>query len=112
MSFAAQMIERVTIQAPATGQDAYGEPLTGWTNVVTGGDNKVWASVADLNGREFLAAAATQNTVQTKITIMQRAGIVAAMRVLHGADIYNIEAPLKQLDGTLLLMCSKGLNNG
>jgi SPP1 family predicted phage head-tail adaptor len=109
MSAAVQMIERVLIQAPATGQDAYGEPLQGWTDVVTDApDHKVWAAVADLSGREFLAAAATQNAVQTKITIYARAGITAAMRVVHGADTYNILSPLRQLDGTMLLMCERG----
>ncbi len=104
--------KRVTIQAPATGQDAYGQPLTGWTNVVTDGDGKVWASIADLTGREYLAAAAVQASAQSKITIRYRAGIVAAMRILYGADIYNIEAVLGQDKRQLLLMCSRGVNNG
>jgi len=99
--------KRVTIQSPVTGQNAYGEPLTGWTDVAT-----VWASLTDLSGREFLAAQATQATVTTKVLIRYRAGIVAAMRVVHGADVYNVMAVLKQGDDGLLLMTERGANNG
>ncbi|MDO8777082.1 MAG: phage head closure protein [Burkholderiaceae bacterium] len=99
---------RVTVRAPATGQDAYGEPLAGWTDFAV----NVPASITDLSGREFMAAAATQNAVQSKIGIRALAGITAAMRVVHGADVYNIESVLRQRDGSLLLMCSKGVING
>jgi SPP1 family predicted phage head-tail adaptor len=102
-----QFNRKVTLQVPAAGQDAYGEPLTGWTNVVT-----VWASIVDVTGREYLAAAATQNAVQTKITIRHRSGVLPAMRVVHGADVYSIEAVLGQGGTELLLMCTRGLNHG
>lgn len=99
---------RVSLQAPATGQDAYGAPLTGWTDFAL----NVPASITDLSGREYLAAAATQNAVQSKIAIRALAGISAAMRVVHGADQYNIETVLRQRDGSLLLMCSRGGSHG
>lgn len=99
--------QRVTIQTPATGQNAYGEPNTGWTDVAL-----VWAGVFDLSGREFLAASATQNAVQTKILIRYMAGIVPSMRVLHGSVTYNIEAVLGQDKRQLMLMCSRGVNDG
>ena len=102
--------ERITIQAAATGQDSYGAPAQGWVDVAT----SVPASVQDLNGREYLAAAAMQNAVQTKIMIRYLAAVVPAMRVLHGANTYNIEAVLDK-DGhrrEMLLMCRKGLTNG
>jgi len=105
---AGKLRERITIQAPATGQNAYGEPNTGWTDVVT----SLPADVHDLSGREYLAAAATQNAVQTKITIRYLAGLTAAMRVVHGADLYNIEAVLAQGKTAIVLMCSRGLNDG
>lgn len=107
MSLATTLNQRITLQAPATGQDDYGAPLVGWTDVAI-----VWASIVDVSGREFLAAAATQNAVQTKITIRYRDGVLPAMRVLHGAVTYNIEAVLGQDRRELLLMCSRGLNNG
>jgi SPP1 family predicted phage head-tail adaptor len=100
---------RVTIQSLQAGQDAIGQPVTTWTDVAT-----VWASVEDLTGREYQAAQATQNPVQTRIRIRYRAGIVASMRALYGNVIYNIEAVLDRDGGRveLQLMCTKGLNNG
>lgn len=101
---------RITIQAAAAGQDAFGAPSTTWTVVAT-----VWAELKDLTGREFLAAAAVQNVVQTKITIRYPGNAVTVlpgMRVVHGADIYNIEAVLGQDKVMRVLMCSKGVNNG
>ena len=93
---------RVTIQAPAAGQDANGDPVTGFTDVAT-----VWASVDDISGREFLSATAGQNKVNTKIGIRYRPGILPSMRVVYGLDNYNIEAVLGQDKRSLLLMCSR-----
>lgn len=104
---AGQLNRRITLQAPVTGQDEYGQPLTGWTDVAT-----VWASITDMTGREYIAAAAVQASVQTRITIRYRAGIVAAMRVLHGADVYNVEAVLERDGQALNLMCVRGVTNG
>lgn len=104
---AGRLTRQITLQAPPTGQDESGNPLTGWTDVAT-----VWASIVDLSGREYIAAAAVQNAVQTKITLRYRQGIVASMRVLHGEDIYNIEAVLGQDHKSLLLMCSRGVSDG
>ena len=97
---AGRLNKRVLIQSPATGQDATGEPTTGWTDVAT-----VWASIVDVSGREYVAAGGLQNSAQTKITIRYRSGIVPSMRVVHGATIYGIEAVLEQGRDALLLMC-------
>jgi SPP1 family predicted phage head-tail adaptor len=107
MSFGAKAKHRVMLQSPATGRDAYGQPLDGWTDVVS-----VRAIVADVSGREYMAAGATQNAAVTKITVRKRSGVEPAMRVLHGEVAYNIEAVLDQDNGMLLLMCSRGANNG
>lgn len=98
---------RVTIQAPATGQDDYGAPVVGWTDFAS-----VWAGIQDLTGREYLAAAATQNATTSKITIRHLDGVLPAMRVLHGGAAYNIEAVLGQDRRQLVLMCSRGVTNG
>lgn len=92
---------RIRIQSPASGQDSSGQPNTGWTDVAT-----VWAQVRDISGREFVAGGGLQNSVRTGINIRYRADVAAEMRVLHGAVSYNIEAVLKQDDGSLMLMCS------
>lgn len=104
---AGELRKRVTIQEPSTAQDGYGAPVGGWTDVAT-----VWASIVDVSGREFIAAGGTQNSAQTKITIRYRPGVRSVMRVVHGSDIYSIEAVLGQDLRSLLLMCSRGANNG
>jgi SPP1 family predicted phage head-tail adaptor len=96
---------KVTMQQPVISQDELGQPVNKWVDVAT-----VWANLSDISGREFIASAALQNTVQTKITIRYRAGIVPTMRVVHQASIYNIEAVLGQDKTSLLLMCSRGTN--
>jgi SPP1 family predicted phage head-tail adaptor len=112
MSLAIQMDQRVTLQMPPAGRNALNEPAGDWTNFVLEDDGKVWASVVDLSGREYVAAGGTQNVVETKITIRYREGVTDAMRVLHSADVYTIEAVLGQDRRTLLLMCSRGRPHG
>jgi SPP1 family predicted phage head-tail adaptor len=105
--------KRVVIQSRDTGQDAYGEPLNTWTNVFDTPDGKIAAEVKSMSGRQYFAANAAQNPVTTQITVRRYSqAILPAMRVVDGSDIYDIEAVLKQLDGTLLLMCVSGLSNG
>jgi len=98
---------KVAIQQPVTEQDESGQPMNTWVNLAT-----VWANLTDISGREFIASSALQNTVQTKVTIRYRAGILPAMRVIHQANIYHIEAVLGQDRASLLLMCSRGTGNG
>lgn len=109
MSIALQLNKRVTIQVLGTGQDAAGQPLpSSWRNLLSAGDGKVWAGIRDVSGREFVAAGATQNQVVSTITVRYMPGILSKMRVLHGSDIYNIEAVLGQDNRRLSLMCSRG----
>lgn len=107
MSLGAKLKHRVMLQKPASGRDAYGQPLDGWEDVVS-----VRASILDVSGREYMAAGATQNAAVTKVLIRKRGGVVPAMRAVHGEVVYNIEAVLDQDNGTLLLMCARGVNNG
>jgi SPP1 family predicted phage head-tail adaptor len=104
-----QMRHRITIQSPPTGQDSFGDPQTDWTTFAT-----IRAEKSDVDGREFFAAQAAQNPVQTQFKIRYRAGILAKMRVVEGAAYYNIEAVLdrKGSKRELFLMCSTGVTNG
>lgn len=104
---AAALNKRVTLQQRTQGQDETGAPLTTWTDVAT-----VWAAVKDLTGRQYVAAKAGQNAVSTTITVRYRAGIVPAMRAVHGADIYDIEAVLNRDGRWIDLMAVKGVSNG
>lgn len=109
---AADLKWRVTLQRRGETQDETGAVTQEWANVITTGDGKVWANIYDMTGRQYIAARAEQNSVMTKITIRYRVGVVAKMRVLHGSDIYDIEAVLRKGQDWLELMCVKGVNNG
>jgi SPP1 family predicted phage head-tail adaptor len=112
-ALALRLNKRVTIQKRQAGQDAAGQPLTSWVNVFDTPDGKIAAAVDDMSGRQYLAAQAGQNEVQTTITVRRYStAVLASMRVVHGSDIYDIQAVLKQNNGTLLLMCSTGVSDG
>jgi len=81
---------RVTLQSNIKVQDpATGYMTQSWTDVA-----KVRAAVAPLSAREFIAAQAMQADVTTRITIRYRAGVTAAMRILHDGKTYNITGVL------------------
>lgn len=93
---------RITIQRRCTARDENGEQIEAWTNVA-----QVMAEIRDISGREFVAAGAERAEVTTKIRIWRRTDITAAMRVVHGARVYEIKAPFDEgRDGTLL-MCTR-----
>jgi len=112
MTIAFRLNKRVTLQQLVKGKTPKGAPTEVWDNVIKTGDGKIWAGVRDLTGRQYVAAGGTQNAVQTEIEIRYRAGVLPAMRIVHGADIYDIEAVLDQQGRALKLMCSKGANRG
>ncbi|KQQ89924.1 phage head closure protein [Massilia sp. Leaf139] len=112
MTIAARLNKRVALQQLVAGKDASGAPTEVWANVITTSDGKIWAGIRDLTGRQYVAAGGTQNAVQTEIEIRHRAGIVPAMRVVHGTDVYDIEAVLDQQGRALKLMCKKGVGRG
>jgi SPP1 family predicted phage head-tail adaptor len=99
---AGKLNKRITIQAVTESQDATGEIVTTWANFAI-----VWASVVDISGREFIAAGANQNEVQTRIIIRKLSGVVPSMRVVHGSVTYSIDAVLVHDNVSLMLMCSR-----
>lgn len=85
-----QFNHRVTLQSNVKVQDpATGYMTQSWVDVA-----KVYAAVAPLSAREFVAAQAVQADVTTRITIRYRAGVTAAMRILHDGKVYNITGVL------------------
>ena len=112
MTIAHRLNKRVLLQQLVKGKSSTGAPTETWENVIKTGDGKIWAGKRDLTGRQYVAAGGTQNAVQTEWEIRQRAGIIPAMRVLHGTDVYDIEAVLEQQGGALKLMCLKGATRG
>lgn len=99
---AGQLDQRVTVERLDQGQDEFGGPLTTWTPLFT-----AWAAVEPLAGREYLAAAAIQSEVTTRIRLRYRPGITSADRVMHEGREYNIVSVIdyKSAHRELVLMC-------
>lgn len=108
MSLAARLNKRITIQLQGTEQDATGQVIDEWKNVITEGDGNCWAEIKDISGREFIAGTAEQSSITTRITIRHRPDISNLMRVLHGVELYEVIAVLGQDGRTLQLMCTRG----
>jgi len=84
---AGELRHRVIIQQKYVTQDAEGITTESWADIAT-----VWAAIEPLRGREFFDAAAVNAEVTTRIRIRYRSGIVPAMRVVYGSQVYEIES--------------------
>jgi SPP1 family predicted phage head-tail adaptor len=90
--------------------DTFGDTLpVAWETVA-----EVWAEVAPLSSREFIAAQSVQSEVRAKITIRARA-IEPTMRIVHAGKVYNIAGVLPDnVSGQeyITLPVSEGVNAG
>lgn len=108
---AGRLRHRVSLQERQVSVNAVtGDRTITWTPVA-----ELWADVAPLSGREYIAAAATQTAVTTRITIRFRAGVHHLQRIVYDSAIYNIQAVLPDADSGrehLTLLCTEGSNDG
>ena len=106
---AANLSRRVRLQKAVAAQDSLGESIRSWVDVA-----EVWVDIRYLNGKEYLAAQIEVSKASVSMRIRWRTDVDAGMRVLHGSDIYNIEAVLPDMQGRvhLDLVCSTGANKG
>lgn len=83
--------QRVAVQEHRyIGQDPMtGEELREWVTVI-----ECWADIQHLSGLETIKNAVPTSTVKASIRVRYRPGIRAAMRIVHGATVYDIEAVL------------------
>ena len=88
------MNRRCQLQSPSQSVDELGQPIPGWTDVAT-----VWASIRHLSGVESIKADAAVSTVRASIRIRWRPGLNAGMRVVHGLQVYSIEAVMPDAGG-------------
>lgn len=86
---AGKLDRRVTIKRLTDGHDEIGQPVQAWVDVAT-----VWASILTKSGAETIRADKESSAVQSSIRIRRRDGITAAMRVHHGAAVYDIKVVL------------------
>jgi SPP1 family predicted phage head-tail adaptor len=105
---------RMLFQQVSSTQDAYGQPLTSWTDVAT-----VWAEILPLSGRELVNAQAVAPEVSHQITIRWKSELsntkaVAAMRAVYKGRYFNITAPMNvdERNRVIILLATEGLNNG
>ena len=99
---------KVLLQAPVVQTAEDGEPvITEWVDVC----KPVYAAIESLSGREWMASAEFRPDVTTRIRIRWRTGLTSAMRVVHGAVIYNITAVLPKFEGMseVHLYCGSGV---
>lgn len=86
--YAARLDTRITVERPQTGEDAWGQPIEGWSLVAS-----TWASVEPLTGRELFAAQAAQSETTYRLTVRYMAGVDASCRVvLDGGRTLQIVA--------------------
>jgi SPP1 family predicted phage head-tail adaptor len=74
------------------------------------GVNSVWASIATLSGLESVRSGIELSLIRSSMRIRYRLGITSDMRVLYGADLYEIEAVLmdEQSKEHMDLICRTG----
>ena len=80
--------QRINIERHSTGTDALGQPVETWELVAA-----VWANIKNQSGLSAIKAESDVSVVKTSIRIRHRT-VDAGMRVVHGADIYDIRAVL------------------
>jgi SPP1 family predicted phage head-tail adaptor len=87
---AGKLRHRITIQTQTKTQDTTGSVIASWSTFAT-----LWASVDDESGREGYSASQVQSERTTNIRIREYPGITPKMRVVHGADAYDIESVIR-----------------
>ncbi|MFP3564695.1 phage head closure protein [Paraburkholderia sp. SIMBA_030] len=105
---------RLTFQVKSASQDDLGQPRNVWADAF-----KCWGEVSPMSGRELLAAQAVQAEVTHTISVRYRPELqnpkdVAAMRVLFGSRVFDINASMNQDERNRLVMlqAKEGINNG
>ena len=101
MISAADLNQRINIEQRTGSQDELGQPIESWVLVAA-----VWASVKHVSGLSAIKGDADVSTVKASIRIRYLALLNAGMRVVHGADTYDIKAVLpNRAEGFIDLVC-------
>lgn len=93
---------RVVVEQQSTTQDALGQPVLTWSTFAT-----LWANIKHTSGIETIKADALTTVTKVSIQVRYRTDIKAAMRVVHGTDVYNIVSvlPDKEAKNFTNLVC-------
>lgn len=111
---AGELSRRITIQSRQAGEDAAGQPLLTWVDVVS-----VWANVKGATGMASIRQSGLQDNVAASLNsysfrIRYRAGIDAGMRVLMDGEAFDIKQVRMDHAGKVWadLVCEAGGNDG
>lgn len=91
---AGQLRDRINIQRRTGATDQWGTPLPDNWEFFTA----AWANIRYQSGSESIKAGADVSIVRASIRIRSIPGIDAGMRVVHGAQVFDIEAVLPGSD--------------
>ena len=105
---AADLDQRITLQARSVVTDSVGQDAITWVDVAT-----VWAQCQAVRGREFFAAAQVQQETTVKVRIRWRAGVTPLMRLVWQGRAHDITGvvPVGRKD-MLEIMCVEGVKDG
>lgn len=82
--------DRIVLQRKTGGVDEWGSPLPeAWADYAS-----VWANIRFLSGTESIKAGADTSIVKASIRIRWRQDVTAGMRVIAGAQTFDVEAVL------------------
>ena len=100
--------QRITLQAKSVTRAANGEEVETW-----GTHAERWARVEPLRGKEFFAAAQTQDAAEYRVTIRYLASVTRDMRVLWRGTLLDIVSVIdvNARRENLELMCITGVRN-
>lgn len=101
---------RVTIKQLAAGQDAIGQPVQTWSNVVTDGDGSIAADIMHTSGIESIKSGSDASIVKASVRIRYRTGINAGMRAYYGSTVYEINAVIPDARKTRVDLVCQVLN--
>ncbi len=106
---AGRLRHRVTIQKVTRTNAADGSPVDTWSALDT-----VSAEVKTVSGTERWANERTMQEYDIAVRIRHRADIGAGMRLLYGARVFDIKAPLDpdERRRELVLLCREVKNSG
>ncbi len=79
--------QRITIQSSIESTDGLGQITQEWQDV-----HHLWAMIKTVQGREYFAAAATQNENTTRFVVRYTTGISPDMRIQYKDRLYDIES--------------------
>lgn len=98
----------ITIQQSTSAPDGYGGQVKTWVDYLS-----VWAAIRPLNGKELIAASATQNETTHTITFPYITGVTAAHRITYNGRYFNIlnVINVEERNRELQCLCSEGLAN-